>query len=91
MCSNCTCKDVYTAISNHFAITPPDIKHHIGDYPDEFEIFDRRIEVVKRETAIQNELDNLNGDGSQLYKYMHDDCIGIYTRMVGGKYYFRWM
>lgn len=54
MCSNCTCKDVYTAISNHFAITPADIKHRTDDYPDEFEVFNRRIEVVKRETAIQN-------------------------------------
>ena len=42
------------AIANHFGVYIDDVKHNPDGYPDEFFIFDRRIEVVTLGSAIRN-------------------------------------
>lgn len=80
-----------SAIADHFGVYIDDVKHNPDGYPDEFFLFDKKIEVVTLGSAIRNNYEQRNNKIDELCKDVSENMIGPYTRMNDNYHYFRWM
>ena len=88
---NTNFKPIINAVNEHFALPKKHSDFQLptpDDYDDEFMLFNKPIEIVTREVAI----DNANSYFNENREYHGDfNMIGLYRRLDKTNYYFRWL
>lgn len=86
------------ALALHFGLPTYEVEiPGIDDYDDEFtvsfgsDITSFAVEVVTKDTAIANERCFDSHYEESVEEIITEYAIGMYTKMIGSEYYFRWL
>jgi hypothetical protein len=81
---------IINALTDHFAINKKEIMLPTPmDYDDEFMVMDKPVEVVTRQVAWDNIVENYGVDVA--VKYSTINSIDYYRRLADTDYFFRWL
>jgi len=84
-------KEIVKVLAEHFNIYRNEIILPTPDqYDDEFTIFNKPIEVVTFDVAVNTEIESL-GSIKLVLNFCTINTVGIYTRLSNSNLYFRWL